>query len=96
MKERMKEFREFARAKAVKIMVAAPTAMTLMMAAANAEEPAVSTDTTAVTTAFTTGFQTIVNNGISMVSAMVPVALGLAGVIFLVKKGMSWFKSVAK
>ena len=40
--------------------------------------------------------QAMVTNSISMISAMVPIALTLAGTIFLVKKAMSWFKGMAK
>lgn len=49
-----------------------------------------------VISAFTTGFQSIVSDAMSMVGAVVPIALPLAGVLFLVRKAMSWFKSMAK
>ena len=53
-------------------------------------------DTAGITAAFTSGFNSMVTNSISMISAMVPIALTLAGTIFLVKKAMSWFKGMAK
>ena len=96
MKERMKEFREFAQAKATRVMIIAPAAMTAMMAMANAEEPAGSSSTSGIMSAFSTGFQGIVSDGLTMISAMVPIALSLAGVIFLVKKAMGWFKGMTK
>lgn len=90
-------FREFVGAKTTKAMLAAPAAASLLVVAANAEDAGGATiDTTAITTAFTSGFQSMVTNSIGMISAMVPIALTLAGVVFLVKKGMSWFKGVAK
>jgi len=52
--------------------------------------------TTAIVTAFTTGFQGIVTDAIGMIAAAVPIALSLAAVIFLTRKAMSWFKSMAK
>lgn len=53
-------------------------------------------DTTAITTAFTSGFQSIVTNSIALLSAMLPIAITLCAVLFIVKKGMLWFKQVAK
>jgi len=53
-------------------------------------------DTAGITTAFVTGFNSMVTNSISMISSMVPIALTLAGVLFLVRKAMSWFKGMAK
>lgn len=49
-----------------------------------------------VISAFTSGFQTIVSDALSMIGAAAPIALSLAGVIFLTKKAMSWFKGIAK
>ncbi len=94
--QKVKEnFREFVRAKTTKAMLVASLACSMLVVGASAEE-ASSIDVTAITSAFSTGFQSMVTNSISMISAMVPIALTLAGVVFLVKKGMSWFKGVAK
>lgn len=49
-----------------------------------------------VISAFTSGFQSIVSDAMSMIGAAAPIALSLAGVIFLTKKAMSWFKGIAK
>lgn len=46
--------------------------------------------------AFTAGFQGIVSDAMSMIGAAAPIAIGLAGSIFLAKKAMSWFKGMAK
>ena len=61
-----------------------------------AEGDTVAIDTAGITAAFTSGFNSMVTNSISMISAMVPIALTLCGTIFLVKKAMGWFKSMAK
>lgn len=91
-------FREFVRAKTTKAAIAASVVMSVLVASVSAVEgDAVSSgDMSTVTSAFATGFQNIVDNGLAMIAAMVPIALLLAGAVFLVKKGMSWFKGVAK
>lgn len=50
----------------------------------------------AITTAFSTGLGTISTNCMSIIGTIVPIALGVAGAIFVVRKGMGWFKSLAK
>ena len=72
--------------------------VSMMVCTAFAEETTggASIDTASITSAFTSGFQSMVTSSISMISAMVPIALTLCGVLFLVKKAMSWFKSMAK
>lgn len=91
-------FREFVQAKTTKILVAASLAAPMLAASASAvgEDTTATIDSAAITSAFTSGFNDIVVNSISMISAMVPIALTLAGCVFLVKKGMNWFKGVAK
>lgn len=69
-------------------------ALCSMMVFAGAEEPTI--DTAAITTAFNSGFQSIVTTSIGLLSAMLPIALSLCAVLFIVKKGMAWFRSVAK
>jgi len=88
--------------KAWKRKVAALLLSTMVMSmlcvsafAAEGETPA-TIDTAAINTAFVNGFNSMVTNSISMVSSMVPIALTLAGVLFLVRKAMSWFKGMAK
>lgn len=49
-----------------------------------------------VISAFTSGFQSMASDAMSMIAAIVPIALGVAGVIFLARKAMGWFKSLAK
>ena len=50
----------------------------------------------AITTAFSTGLASISGDAMGVIGTIIPVALGIAGAIFVVRKGMSWFKSLAK
>ena len=50
----------------------------------------------AIVTAFTTGLTTIKGDVSSIIAVIIPVAMGIAGSIFVVRKGMGWFKSLAK
>lgn len=89
--------REFLRSRAFKIGVLGCLAVSLMVCTAFAEETTGTTiDAGAITTAFTSGFQSMVTNCIAMISAMVPIAVTLGGLVFMVGKAMKWFKSIAK
>ncbi len=50
----------------------------------------------AITTAFTAGLTTIKTDTSSVIAAIIPISMAIAGSIFVVRKGMSWFKSLAK
>lgn len=90
----MKKVNEFLRSKAVKVSAAASAVATGLLVAASAVEG--ETSTAAITSSFTTGFQQIASDAVSMIAVIVPIALGVAGTVFLVKKAMGWFKSLAK
>ena len=94
----MKKIKEFLSGKLSKVsLVAAVMSVVCSLAVfADGESGAASSSMETITTAFSTGFQGIVNDGLSMIAIIVPIALGLAGVIFLVRKAMSWFKGMAK
>lgn len=95
MEKAKKEMREFCAAKFTKLSLMLTMACCLMVGSAfAAEEGAI--DVSAINAAFTNGFNSMVTNSIAMISAMVPIGLTLAGVVFLVRKGMSWFKGMAK
>lgn len=47
-------------------------------------------------TAFTTALTGIGTDVTSILAVIIPAALTIAGTIFVVKKGMGWFKSLAK
>ena len=87
--------KEFLKSKYFKVTMMVCCMSVLLCVCASAEETA-AIDVSAINTAFTSGFQSMVTNSISMISAMVPIGLTLAGTIFLVRKAMSWFKGMAK
>lgn len=92
MKEKIKDFVKSAEMKCAGVASVAAMAMTGF---ANAEGPSASTSSTVIT-AFQTGFQSMANDALSMIAVIVPIALGVAGVVFLSRKAIGWFKSLAK
>lgn len=89
--------REFLQSRAFRIGVLGCLVVSVMVCTVFAEETTGTTiDAGAITTAFTSGFQTMVTNCIAMISAMVPIAVTLGGLVFMVGKAMKWFKSIAK
>ena len=66
-------------------------AIVLCTAFANAEG-----ETDAITTAFQTGFTDMASDALAMIAVIIPIALGVAGAVFLSRKAMGWFKSLAK
>lgn len=91
----MKQVKEFLRTKFARVcLVFCLVTSMLCVSAFAADTPAI--DTAGITTAFTNGFNSMVTSSIAMVSAMVPIALTLCGVLFLVRKGMNWWNSMAK
>ncbi len=94
----MKKFsREFLHSKVFRIAMLACLAVSMMVCTAFAAEgdPA-SSATATITAAFQTGFQQMVSDALGLIAIIVPIALGLAGTIFLVKKAMGWFKGMTK
>lgn len=87
--------KEFLKSKYFKVTMMVCCMCAFLCVFASAEETA-AIDVSAINSAFTSGFQSMVTNSISMISAMVPIGLTLAGTIFLVRKAMSWFKGMAK
>ncbi len=49
-----------------------------------------------VISAFEAGFKSMASDAMSMIAVIVPIAVGVAGVIFLARKAMSWFKAISK
>lgn len=80
------------------LSVSAMMVMAMCVSAFAVGEDASGTAGTSATviSAFTTGFQKMASDSLSMIAAIVPIALGVAGVIFLARKAMGWFKSLAK
>lgn len=90
----MKKGREFLRSRAFRIGVMCCLAVFLMCSMAFAAEG--DTTSSVVTSAFQTGFQQIASDALNMIGIIVPIALSVAGVIFLARKAMGWFKSLTK
>ncbi len=79
------------------LLLSAMVMSMLCVSAFAAEAGSGSTDATAtVISAFQSGFQDIASNAMSMIAVAAPTAIGVAGVIFLARKAMSWFKGMAK
>lgn len=78
--------------KAAAVGAVAATVMT-GVASAVGEDGA---DSSAVTSAFATGFEQIASDGLAMIAIIVPIALGVAGTVWLVKRAMGWFKSMTR
>lgn len=70
--------------------------VSMMVCTAFAAGEDTSTATSTIISAFTTGFQQIASDAMSMIAAAAPIALGIAGTIFLAKKAIGWFKGMAK
>lgn len=51
--------------------------------------------TEGMTTAFTTAFQNVAADASSMLLVVIPVALSVAGVVWVARKAFRWFKSMA-
>lgn len=79
----------FAKSVECKVAVVASAVTGAMMIAANAMD-------TEVSTALSTGFTSMQSDAMSVIAIIVPIALGIAGTIFVLRKGLGWFKSLAK
>lgn len=55
-----------------------------------------STPMEGIITALGTGFQAIATNVTSVLTTIVPIALGIVGMVWVVRKGVGWFKSLSK
>ena len=47
-----------------------------------------------LTTAISTGLATVQTNAMSILAVIVPVAIGIFGVVYVVKHARSWFSSL--
>ena len=46
--------------------------------------------------AFTLGLTALQGDVLAVIGAIIPIALVIAGAVFAVRKGLSWFKSLAR
>lgn len=85
--------------KRLAVLLGASMILSVMCASAFAADGASSgaTGTSAtVISAFQSGFQSMASDAMSMIAVIVPIAVGVAGVIWLSRKAMSWFKSMGQ
>lgn len=61
--------------------------------ATSASEGNLSSD---LTSAFSTGFQQVASNVTQILVIIVPIALGIVGIIWVAKKAIGWFRSMSR
>ena len=88
----MKKVKNFLRKKWVRVSAMCCALSGALVVGASAAEG----DPSAVTTAMTTGLTSVAADATSIIVVIIPIAVGVAGTIFVVRKAMSWFKSLAK
>lgn len=49
-----------------------------------------------LTSAFSTGFQQVASNVTQILVIIVPIALGIVGIIWVAKKAIGWFRSMSR
>ena len=85
------------RSRWTRLTLALCMSMTLLSTAAYAAEDTTGGGTSAsVISAFQSGFQSMASDAMEMIAIIVPIAVGVAGVIWLARKAMSWFKSMGQ
>lgn len=47
-----------------------------------------------IITAITTGFSSVATNATSVITAIVPIALGIFAMVWIVRKATKWFKGM--
>lgn len=93
----MQKVKEFLRSRKMRVTMLMSLAMAIMCMSAFAEDGGATTSSAAVlTSSFQSGFQQIVTDAMSVLGTIIVVALPLAGAIFLARKALGWFKSMAK
>lgn len=91
----MKKVSGFVWSKMVRVCAVLAVAMSaLSLSAFAADETTGSSE--AVMTAFQTGFASMAGDAMKMIAIIVPIGLGVAGVVWLARKALGWFKSMSK
>lgn len=54
------------------------------------------TTTTAIVDAFQTGFTQVSSDVMGILGVAIPIAIGVAGTLFIARRAMGWFKGMAK
>jgi len=85
------------RSRWTRLTLALCMSMVLLSTAAYAVDETTGGGTSAsVISAFQAGFQSMASDAMEMIAIIVPIAVGVAGVIWLARKAMSWFKSMGQ
>ncbi len=99
MKKLMKKAKSWLNSKKARMGVAlAGAALSLCSVASAAEAGAEGSggiDTTAISSAFSSGLTNVVTMSIGLIQNILPIAITLFGVMFLVKKAPKWFQKMA-
>lgn len=90
----MKKIKNWLQSKAGKVTVATSVLASTLAGVASAEETTGASST--IISSLQTGFQTMASDALSAIGTIVVIALPVAGAIFLARKAISWFKSMAK
>lgn len=94
MKNLAEKAKVLLRSAELKAASAATAAAVVMTGVASAVGEDTAADSSAVTSAFQAGFQDMASDALAMIAIIVPIGLGVAGTVWLVKKAMGWFKSM--
>ncbi len=94
MKEKVRQFVQSVELKAA--AVAPAVCLAVMGGASAVDETVGSGSSSVVISAFETGFQQVKSDAFAVIAVAVPVAVSIAAVLFISKKAMNWFKSMAK
>lgn len=92
IKNGLRRFRKSVAAKALAVSMALAT--TVVPALAVDGDATATLDTTAIKTSFTSGISSMATTTVDVLSAILPFALSIVSVYFVVKKGISWVKKI--
>lgn len=81
---------------AVLLMTCMVVSLMAVSASAAGGDTSSSATSATVISAFQTAFQSMAADAKQMIAIIVPIAVGLAGVLWLARKAMGWFKSMGK
>lgn len=90
----MKQIKKMLLALSVSAMLV--MAMCVSAFAAGEDTSGVAGTSDTVISAFQSGFQSMAGDAMKMIAIIVPIAVSVAGVIWLARKAMSWFKSMGQ
>lgn len=93
----MKHWKNWKRRLAASLMaVMVVSLMAVSAFAAGGDSSGAGGTSDAVISAFQSGFQGMASDALKLIAVIVPIAVGVAGVIWLSRKAMSWFKSMGQ